>query len=129
MSYLLKYNSKPAGKIKYIEGGYLSDRILKRISEATNLEEGLKVISVTPYKKIFSNGKTDISSFEKRFEESLTAWALEGFIKDPLSIAVPVAYIFSKYNELINLRIIIYGIDQEIPPQEIKKYLFQYERL
>ncbi len=126
---LLKYNIKPAGKIKYIEGGYLSDRILKRISEATNLEEGLKVISVTPYKKIFSNGKTDISSFEKRFEESLTAWALEGFIKDPLSIAVPVAYIFSKYNELINLRIIIYGIDQEIPPQEIKKYLFQYERL
>lgn len=126
---LLKYNIKPAGKIKYIEGGYVGDRILKRLSETMNLEEGLKVISITPYRKIFSNGKTDISSFEKRFEESLTAWAIEGFIKDPLSIAVPVAYIFSKYNELVNLRIIIYGIDQEVSPLEIKKYLFQYERL
>lgn len=126
---LLKYNIKPAGKIKYIESGYVGDRILKRLSETMNLEEGLKVISITPYRKIFSNGKTDISSFEKRFEESLTAWAIEGFIKDPLSIAVPVAYIFSKYNELVNLRIIIYGIDQEVSPLEIKKYLFQYERL
>lgn len=126
---LLKYNIKPSGKIKYIEGGYTSDRILKELAESNDLEEGLKFISTTPYRKIFSEGKVDISSFEKRFEESLTAWSVKGFLKDPLSIALPVAYIFSKYNELINLRIIVYAIDQEIPPVEIKKYLFQYERI
>jgi len=120
---LLKYNIKPFGKIDYLEGGYVSFRILKKISLCENLDEALKIVSLTPYKKIFSDG-VDITLFERRFEESLTSWAIEGFLKDPLSISVPCAYIFSKYNELVNLRIIVYGVDQKISPIEIKKYLF-----
>ncbi|MEO0276434.1 MAG: V-type ATPase subunit, partial [candidate division WOR-3 bacterium] len=120
---LLKYNIKPYGKIEYLKGGYVSERLLKKLSECENISEGLKVISLTSYKKIFSDG-IDISIFERRFEESLTNWAIQGFIKDPLSIYVPVAYIFSKYNELVNLRIIAYGIDQNISPFEIKRYIF-----
>lgn len=121
---LLKYNIKPAGKIKYLEGGYVDERILKKLSESENLEQGISILSITPYRKILSNRERDISALERRFEESLTLWAIKGFLKDPLSISLPIAYIFSKYNELVNLRIIVYGIDQEVPPSEIKKYLF-----
>lgn len=120
---LLKYNIRPSGKIEYLKGGYVSERILKKLSECENLSDGLNILSSTRYKKIFGDG-VDISIFERRFEESLTNWAIQGFIKDPLSIYVPVAYIFSKYNELVNLRIIVYGIDQNISPFEIKKYIF-----
>ena len=120
---LLKYNIKPSGKIMYLKGGYVPQKFLKKLSECENISEGLNVISLTFYRKIFSDG-VDISIFERRFEESLTNWAIQGFIKDPLSIYVPVAYIFSKYNELVNLRIIVYAIDQNISPFEIKKYIF-----
>ncbi len=120
---LLKYNIKPYGKIEYLKGGYVSEKFLKKLSECENISEGLNVISSTFYKKIFIDG-VDISIFERRFEESLTNWAIQGFIKEVLSIYVPVAYIFSKYNELVNLRIIVYGIDQNISPFEIKKYIF-----
>jgi V/A-type H+-transporting ATPase subunit C len=122
----LKYEIIPSSKLDPLPYGYLSYAQRKRIFNSQNLKEFSEVILSTPYREFAEllSSPESITIFEKRFEESLTGWAIKGFLRDPLSIAIPIAFIMSKYNELINLRIIMLGKYHGVDPKEIRKEVF-----
>ncbi len=120
----LRYGISPAGKIKPLPFGFLSEYYRKRLLMSQNLKDAAEILSSTRYRelaKLLVEEKEPLLSFEKRFEEVLSLWAIKGFIKDPLSIAIPLAFIIAKYNEIVNLRVIIYGKYHGLEVHEIRK--------
>jgi len=118
----LKYNISPLGKIELLPMGFLSEFQRKSLLGAQSLKEVSDVLSGTRYRefsKLIVEG--NLLGFEKRFEEVLSLWAIKGFIRDPLSVAIPLAFIIAKYNEVVNLRIIAYGKYHGLEPHEIRK--------
>ncbi len=61
--------------------------------------------------------------FERCMERELTRETISLFWGDPLSIAIPLAYIRSKTNEVINIRIITRGIELGMSSEDITKEL------
>ncbi len=118
----LKYNVSPFGKIELLPLGFLSDYKRKSLLKANNLKEVSEILSNTKYRELSKLiVEENLLSFEKRFEEVLSLWAIKGFIRDPLSISIPLAFIIAKYNEVVNLRIITYGKYHGLEPPEIRK--------
>ncbi|MEO0284717.1 MAG: V-type ATPase subunit [candidate division WOR-3 bacterium] len=118
----LKYGISPLGKIELLPYGFLTENQRKALLKAQSLKEISEILFSTKYRelsKLITEG--DIIGFEKRFEEVLSLWAIKGFLKDPLSIAIPLAYIISKYNEVVNLRIIAFGKYHGLETYEIRK--------
>lgn len=118
----LKYNISPLGKIELLPYGFLTDNQRKLLIKAQSLKEVSEILVGTKYgelAKLIAEG--DIIGFEKRFEEVLSLWAIKGFLRDPLLVAVPLAYIISKYNEVVNLRIIAFGKYHGLEAYEIRR--------
>jgi len=118
----LKYNVSPLGKIELLPIGFLSESQRKSLLKAQNLKEVSEILSGTKYRELSKLiVEENLLGFEKRFEEVLSLWAIKGFIRDPLSISIPLAFIIAKYNEVVNLRIIAYGKYHGLEPHEIRK--------
>ena len=66
----------------------------------------------------FKAGK--ISVFEKELEKYLIKRGISRFLGDPLSIAIAVGYIWAKYNEIANVRIIARCKTADIPEKELR---------
>ncbi len=118
----LKYSISPMGKIELLPYGFLTENHRKLLIKAQSLKEVSEILIGTKYgelAKLIAEG--DIVGFEKRFEEVLSLWAIKGFIRDPLSIAIPLAYIIAKYNEVVNLRVIAFGKYHGLETYEIRK--------
>ncbi len=60
-----------------------------------------------------------ISAFEKELDTFLLHKALNMFSGDPLSIAVVVAYLWAKFNEITNIRIIALCKTEYVPEKEV----------
>lgn len=109
-----------------IKGGILLDinKLLTIIKPGT-LEGAIKVLETTPYnflskisEEVFKTEK--ISVFEKDLEKYLIKQGISRFLGDPLSIAIPIGYIWAKYNEIINIRIIARCKTADIPEKELR---------
>lgn len=89
----------------------------------------LAVLAGTPYEKAAEEGikrylKTGfISSFQRAFEEFLVRAANKLFLADPLSSAVLIAYIWTKHNEVTNLRVIVRGKSVGMREEEIREVM------
>ena len=64
-----------------------------------------------------------ISAFEKELERYLVRKAVSLFLDDPLSIAVPIAFIWAKYTEVTNIRIIARCKINEISEKDLREAL------
>ncbi|MEN3046448.1 MAG: V-type ATPase subunit [Candidatus Hydrothermales bacterium] len=118
----LKYNITPLGKIELLQIGFLTDSQRKRLLRCQSFREVAEILSGTRYNELVKYIlEEDIIGFEKRFEEVLIYWAIKGFLRDPLSISIPLAYIIAKYNEVVNLRIIAFGKYQGLESHEIRR--------
>lgn len=109
-----------------IEGGIAlgTDKLLTMVKSATP-EGAVKQLETTPYsflskfpEEIFGSGK--ISVFEKELEKFLIKQGIRQFLGDPLSIAIPIAYIWAKYNEVTNIRIIARCKTADVPEKELR---------
>ena len=60
-----------------------------------------------------------ISAFEKELDKFLLQKALSMFSGDPLSIAVEIGYLWAKFNEITNIRIISRGKTEEMSEQAL----------
>jgi len=60
-----------------------------------------------------------ISAFEKELDRFLLQKALSMFSGDPLSIAVEIGYLWAKFNEITNIRIISRGKTEEMSEQAL----------
>jgi len=103
------------------------ERLLAMIRTGT-LEGAIKVLDATPYKflselpaDVFRTEK--ISVFEKELEKYLIKRGISRVLGDPLSIAVAVGYVWAKYNEITNIRIIARCKTADITEKEIREEL------
>jgi V/A-type H+/Na+-transporting ATPase subunit C len=112
-----------------INGGSKLDikRLLAMIRTGT-IEGAIKHLGATPYKflselpaDVFKTEK--ISVFEKELEKYLIKRGISRFLSDPLSIAVAVGYVWAKYNEITNIRIIARCKTADITEKEIREEL------
>ena len=104
------------------------EKLLSMLRSGT-LEGAIKVLDATPYKflselpaDVFKTEK--ISLFEKELEKYLIKRGISRFLGDPLSIAVAVGYVWAKYNEITNIRIIARCKTADITEKEIREELF-----
>jgi V/A-type H+-transporting ATPase subunit C len=103
------------------------EKLLSMLRSGT-LEGAIKVLDATPYKflselpaDVFKTEK--ISLFEKELEKYLIKRGISRFLGDPLSIAVAVGYVWAKYNEITNIRIIARCKTADITEKEIREEL------
>jgi len=109
-----------------INGGSKLDieRLLAMIRTGT-IKGAIKYLSTTPYNfllklpdEAFRAGK--ISVFERELEKYLIERGISRFFGDPLSIAVIVGYVWAKYNEITNIRIIARCKTADFSEKEIR---------
>jgi V/A-type H+-transporting ATPase subunit C len=109
-----------------IEGGIALDidKLLTLVKPGT-LEGAIKILETTPYnflskvpEEVFRAKK--ISVFEKDLEKYLIKQGITRFLGDPLSISIPIGYIWAKYNEITNIRIIARCKTADIPEKELR---------
>ena len=111
------------------EGGLKLDieRLLAMIRTGT-IEGAIKHLGTTPYNFLLRLPQEafrteQISVFERELEKYLIERGISRFFGDPLSIAVIVGYIWAKYNEITNIRIIARCKTAHFSEKEIREEL------
>jgi V/A-type H+-transporting ATPase subunit C len=94
-----------------IPGGSLKVERLMALMKAGTIKAALKMLMGTPYEflgqvpeEILKQEK--ISVFEKDLERFLIRKGTDWFFGDPLSIAIAIGYVWAKFTEVTNIRII-----------------------
>jgi V/A-type H+-transporting ATPase subunit C len=101
-----------------------SEKLLAMIRTGT-LHGAIKYLETTPYHflskvpdEVLKTGM--ISVFEKELEKYLIKRGIGRFLGDPLSIAIAIGYVWAKYNEITNIRIIARCKTADIPEKELR---------
>lgn len=114
-----------------IRGGKsLSMERLLAIAASPALEAAVRQLAGTPYSSLSTIGERltvegRISEFEKELERLLMKKAMGLFLKDPLSIGIPLAYLYAKEIEFRNIRLIGRGKIEDIPEKELREALIR----
>src|SRR5512136_390932 len=94
-----------------IPGGSLKVERLTALMKAGTIKDALKQLAGSPYEflgqvpeETFKQEK--ISVFEKELERFLIRKGTSWFFGDPLSIAIAIGYVWAKFTEVTNIRII-----------------------
>ena len=104
------------------------DRV-KSLLEKSNVEDVIFELQDTSYYNVLKNQlesyfeSGSLSVLERRMEEMIVRKGISMFKGDPLSIALIIGYIWAKYNEVINLRIIARGKVVGMPEERIREAL------
>ena len=120
----------PEGTKRFLVKGspqFDTEKLLSMMKAGT-VEGALKQLEQTPYQCI---GKIPqeyiaaekISAFEKELERYLVKKAVSQFLGDPLSIAIPIAYIWAKYTEVTNIRVIARCKVTDLPEKDLREAL------
>ncbi len=115
--------------MEWIPGGLLKKRFLERLAGSPNLEAAFGALDETYFapaieKGILAYGESRSLGVMERFLEELVIQAgCRLYRGDLLSIAVPVGYLWKKYNETVNLRALCRGIAAHVPANTIRKEL------
>ncbi|MGA2765573.1 MAG: V-type ATPase subunit [Spirochaetia bacterium] len=115
--------------VEWIPGGLLKKRFLERLAGSPNLEAAFGALDETYFapaieKGILAYGESRSLGVMERFLEELVIQAgCRLYRGDLLSIAVPVGYLWKKYNETVNLRALCRGIAAHVPANTIRKEL------
>jgi V/A-type H+-transporting ATPase subunit C len=109
-----------------IEGGTSLDteKLLTMVRTGT-FAGAIKLLETSPYaflsrvpEEVLKAQK--ISVLEKELEKYLIKLGKSRFLGDPLSIAIPIGYIWAKYNEITNIRIIARCKTADVPEKELR---------
>ena len=114
----------------FIEGGkYIDRELFVDLVENQDVEGVIHKLEKTPYGAVLKEAQGKfmetgaLSVIERSLEKLQVRQNTKLFRADPLSIALIIAYIWAKYNEIINLRIIVRGKALGMPSQKIKEDL------
>jgi V/A-type H+-transporting ATPase subunit C len=104
-----------------------TEKLLSMVKTGT-FAGAIKLLETTPYaflsrvpEEILKAQK--ISVLEKDLEKYLITRGKNQFLGDPLSIAIPIGYIWAKQNEITNIRIIARSKTADVPEKEIREEL------
>ena len=112
-----------------IDGGLLAKRTLHGLADHDNLEDAFEELEGTYFleaveRGILAFGETRNLAVMERFLENVVIKAgAKLFRRDPLSIAVPLGFIWRQYNEFLNLRILVRGKHYQMPANAIREEL------
>ncbi len=114
----------------FIEGGKdITKEKFLTLAELKSPEEIVNSLKRTPYYEALKKGLEEyfksglVSPIQRRMEELIVRKSIALFKADPLSIALIIAYIWAKFNEVVNLRIIIRGKSVGMPEKKIREAL------
>lgn len=114
----------------YLEGGkYINRELFLKLSKLGSPEEITEALDETPYYSALKKGISEyfishlVSPVQRRLEELIIKRCTDLFGEYPLSIAPIIAYLWAKYNEVVNLRIVIRCKQLEIPEKKIRETL------
>lgn len=114
----------------YIDGGkYLEREQFMALARAQELDEIVSAMRNTPYYETLSQGLVKfaeagaLSAIERNMEELIIRNSIRMFRGDPLSIALIIGYISAKFNEIVNLRVIVRGKSVGMPEEKIREGL------
>lgn len=101
-----------------------------------NLGDIARIVAEYPdprYRKILDRAlaeyqEIDVVAFDRELEHDLTEKGVAMSNVDVLGIGVIIGFVWSKQNEIVNLRIVLKGKMMEQTPEEIRKDLFFVER-
>lgn len=106
-----RIDPEEAGELFLLQGKYLDRIHLLKIAHATSIEQVVRSLDATPYRFLADLPEQafraeTISVFEKALDRYLTRKAMRLYRGNPLSITIVIGYLWAKYNEIINIRII-----------------------
>ena len=111
------------------EGGIELDieKLLAMIQTGT-IEGAIKLLGTTPYNFLLKLPEEafraeKISVFERELEKYLIERGISRFFGEPLTIAIIVGYIWAKYNEITNIRIIARCKTADFSEKELREEL------
>lgn len=101
---------------------------LHSMLKAGTIEGALKQLEQTSYRFLTQVpheyvAAEKISAFEKELERHLVKKGVNQFLGDPLSIAIPIGYIWAKVAEVTNIRIIARCKLADVPEKELREAL------
>lgn len=109
-----------------IDGGKSLDteKLLTLVRTGT-FAGAIKLLETSPYAFLSKTPEEvvkaqKISVLEKDLEKYLIHRGISRFLGDPLSIAIPIGYIWAKYNEITNIRIIARSKTADVPEKELR---------
>ena len=117
-----------------IKGGGLPWRVLKELSVAREMESIVSGLGEGPYARLLGSRMEayrqsgEIAVLERGLEEFLVLKGVGMFHRDPLSIAIPIGYIWAKSNEVTNLRLIAHGKAFGLGRDEIRQEFIWWVR-
>lgn len=109
-------------------GKYIRIDQLAPMLTARSVEEFVRELADTAYAFLGDVNREDLvheklSSLERELERFIIIKGCRHFLRDPLSIAIPIGYIWAKENEITNIRIIARSIIGQVPEPELRRAL------
>lgn len=102
--------------------GTVESSILETVSQAQSLQEALGALAGT-WLAVQDRVVERVSDLERHFEETLIKKGAVLSSKEPSSLAPVLGFVWRKYNEFLNLRIIASGKALGTPEEEIRREL------
>lgn len=111
----------------FLEGGHSIDiDMYRELAQMSDVDEVLDRLRTTPYGKALDEvavkylEENSIAVFERALEDHLVRKATALGASDPLGVGVAIAYLWSKQNEVTNLRIIVKGKAVGMPEDRVR---------
>jgi vacuolar-type H+-ATPase subunit C/Vma6 len=112
-----------------LPGGLLRLRTIRGVSDSPTLEGAFGILEETYFapaieRGILAFGESGRLSVMERFLEAVVLEkGCHLYWTDPLGSGVPLGYLWRKYNEILNLRILVRGLAHDMPVNMIREEL------
>lgn len=110
-------------------GNIVTEEMYQGLSRLSDVDEMLDALRGTPYGRVLEDAAVayieegSIAVFERALEDLLMRKAIGSHAQDPLGLGVVISYLWSKQNEVTNLRIVVKSIAVGMPVERMKKEL------
>ncbi len=112
-----------------IPGGKLAMRTLDRIASEAGTLEAFEMLAETYFAPAIERGilafgeARRLGVMERFLEQVVVEAGCALFRRDPLSLGVPLGFVWRKYNEFLNLRILLRGKAYRMPANAVREEL------
>jgi V/A-type H+-transporting ATPase subunit C len=125
--------SRRSEHIVPIRGGRVTARMLSAIEKSSSLEMGFEILADTYFRRAIDRGilafgeSRRLAVMERSLDIEIVETGCKMFRADPLGIGVPMGYVWRKYNEFMNLRMLLRDNSFGKPEPAIREELFLVE--
>jgi ATP synthase A1 C subunit len=120
---------EPLESYQLVPGGRLRREILEEVARAEGTLAAFEMLAETYFSPAIEKGilafggARQLGVMERFLEQVVIEAGCRLFRRDPLSLAVPLGYVWLKHNEFLNLRILLRGRAYRMPDNAIREEL------